>query len=159
RPGRAGTGRHLADLRPGPGPGPRRVRRADRAAGGRGMTIRPRRLVPYVFVGVLALATIAGLTTRPESPGAVPAADQVIVAGAVGLRWDDVDPLRTPNLWKLAAGGSIGALSVRSANSPTCAADGWLTLGAGNWAADRAGDRLHSGDSGPPGEYCPRLDV
>lgn len=123
------------------------------------MTVFLRRLAPYLFVGVVALATIAGLTTRPDSPGATPAAQRVIVAGAVGLRWDDVDPDRTPNLWRLAAGGSIGALSVRSANSPTCAADGWLTLGAGNWAADRAGDRLHSGDSGPPGEYCPRLDV
>ncbi|HLU33130.1 MAG TPA: hypothetical protein VKZ74_03800 [Natronosporangium sp.] len=123
------------------------------------MTASLRRLAPYLFVGVVALATIAGLTTRPDSPGATPAAERVIVAGAVGLRWDDVDPDRTPNLWRLAAGGSIGALSVRSANSPTCAADGWLTLGAGNWAADRAGDRLHSGDSGPPGEYCPRLDV
>lgn len=123
------------------------------------MTTRLRRLVPYLWVGVLALATVAGLTTRPDSPGTVPVADQVIVAGAVGLRWDDVDPVRTPNLWRLAAGGSIGALSVRSAHSPTCAADGWLTLGAGNWAADRAGERLHSADFGPPGEYCPRLDV
>src|SRR5690606_27230303 len=159
RAGGAGTGRHLAHPCPGPGAGPGRVRRADRATGGGGMTASLRRLAPYLFVGVVALATIAGLTTRPDSPGATPAAERVIVAGAVGLRWDDVDPDRTPNLWRLAAGGSIGALSVRSANSPTCAADGWLTLGAGNWAADRAGDRLHSGDSGPPGEYCPRLDV
>src|SRR5690606_41468168 len=58
-----------------------------------------------------------------------------------------------------AAGGSTGPLPVGSATSPTCADDVWLTLGAVNWAADGAGARLHSGDSGPPGEYCPRLDV
>lgn len=122
----------------------------------------PRRvslLVPLVFVTVLGAATVAGLVVRPAAGGTVPAAEQVIIAGAVGLRWDDVDPVHTPHLWRLAQDGAIGSLSVRSATSPTCAADGWLTLGAGNWAADRAGGRLLGGNTGPPDEPCPPLDV
>ena len=57
------------------------------------------------------------------------------MAGAAGLRWDDLDPQRTPNLWRQASRGSVGWLSVRSAHRTTCPADGWLTLGAGNYAA------------------------
>jgi hypothetical protein len=50
----------------------------------------------------------------------------------------------------MAERGSIGSLSVRSAHQPTCPVDGWLTLGAGNfagWAAGQVPDR------------CPDLDV
>lgn len=108
------------------------------------------RLGPYLLVAVVALATVAGLAAHPDDRGVEPAAEQVIVAGAVGLRWDDVDQQRTPHLWQLAETGSIGSLSVRSAHRPTCAADGWLTLGAGNWAA---------GTPGPASSTCPPLDV
>jgi hypothetical protein len=91
------------------------------------------------FLAVLvALVGILGLT---GGPAALPAAaepagpvDYVIIAGAAGLRWDDVNPVDTPTLWKLAEHGSVGALSVSSARTPTCPADGWLTLGAGNYA-------------------------
>lgn len=122
----------------------------------------PRRvswLLPFVLVGLLGAATAAGLVAQPEAHGEVPPAEPVIIAGAVGLRWDDVDPEQTPHLWRLAGRAAIGSLSVRSASEPTCAADGWLTLGAGNWAADRAGSRLLGGASGPPDEPCPPLDV
>src|SRR5690606_34435061 len=64
--------------------------------------------------------------------------------------WEDVDPQRTPHLWRLAEGGSIGSLSVRSANRPTCVADGRVTLGAGNWAA---------GSTKRPAGPCPPLEV
>ena len=50
-------------------------------------------------------------------------------------RWDDIDRQRTPTLWNEASKGSIGWLSVKSADRTTCPADGWLTLGAGNYAA------------------------
>ncbi|MEV8509615.1 hypothetical protein AB0368_32965 [Actinoplanes sp. NPDC051475] len=77
---------------------------------------------------------MAGLVVRPATGVPGDTADYVIVAGAAGLRWDDLDPQRTPALWQEATRGSIGWLSVRSAHHATCPADGWLTLGAGNYA-------------------------
>ncbi|GAB3959139.1 hypothetical protein GCM10027614_78040 [Micromonospora vulcania] len=59
----------------------------------------------------------------------------MVLAGIAGLRWEDVDPQSTPTLWRMAQDGSIGSLSVRSAHRPTCPVDGWLTLGAGSFAA------------------------
>ena len=94
-----------------------------------------RRWVPYALVVLAAVASLAGLAVRPEPPTRSPAVDYVVVAGAPGLRWDDLDPERTPALWREASAGSIGWLSVRSANRTTCPGDGWLTLGAGNYAA------------------------
>ncbi|HET6214188.1 MAG TPA: hypothetical protein VFE14_15090 [Micromonosporaceae bacterium] len=75
-----------------------------------------------------------GLLARPAASAPRPSVDYVIIAGAPGLRWDDVSPTGTPTLWALAQRGTIGALSVRSAHKPTCPADGWVTLGAGNYA-------------------------
>ncbi|UQU68520.1 hypothetical protein COUCH_14020 [Couchioplanes caeruleus] len=80
------------------------------------------------------MASLAGLAVRPGTGVPGDTADYVIVAGAAGLRWDDLDPERTPALWQEATRGSIGWLSVRSAHHATCPADGWLTLGAGNYA-------------------------
>ncbi|MCP2328642.1 hypothetical protein HDA40_007149 [Hamadaea flava] len=80
-------------------------------------------------------------------------ADYVIVAGVPGLRWEDLDATSTPTLWKLAEHGSIGSMSVRSAVTPTCPADGWTTLSAGNYA-------YRSLAANPPkvsGE-CPQLE-
>ncbi len=61
---------------------------------------------------------------------------RVVLVGAPGLRWDDVGP-QTPALTALAARGSTGALSVRSASPRTCPADGWVMAATGNRA--RAG--------------------
>ena len=106
--------------------------------------VRPARLpvarrvqtwVPGVLVVLVAAASLAGLAIRPATGAPQQTADYVIVAGAAGLRWDDVDPKRTPALWQEATTGSIGSLSVRSAQRVTCPADGWVTLGAGNYAA------------------------
>ncbi|WP_051367415.1 hypothetical protein [Hamadaea tsunoensis] len=88
---------------------------------------------------------------EPETPST--RADYVIVAGVPGLRWEDLSPAATPNLWHLAEQGSIGSLSVRSAVSPTCPGDGWTTLSAGNYA--------YRGLSGNPPKVtgpCPRGD-
>ena len=91
--------------------------------------------VPYALI-VLAVATsLAGLAVRPAKGAPQSTVDYVIVAGAAGLRWDDLDPRRTPALWQEASKGSIGWLSVRSAQRVTCPSDGWVTLGAGNYAA------------------------
>jgi hypothetical protein len=129
---------------------------------------RPRRwppggLLPYLIIAVLAGATIVGLAVRPPDAGAPRQADHVIIAGAAGLRWADLDPERTPHLWRLAGDGAIGSLSARSASRPTCPGDGWLTLGAGNWAADTgrpAGEsclplRVDVEPSGAAGAYLP----
>jgi hypothetical protein len=108
-----------------------------------------RRIAPYLLAVLAALAGVAALAPRPAtgaSPGRV---DYVVVAGAAGLRWDDLDPVRTPALWRAAQAGSIGWLSVRSAKRPTCPVDGWLTLGAGNYAAWN-GDRVTGA--------CPAVD-
>jgi hypothetical protein len=108
----------------------RRVRRPD-AAGRR----HGRAWVPYLLVVLAAAASLAGLAVRPATGAPQQPVDYVIIAGAAGLRWDDLDPVRTPALWQEASKGSIGWLSVRSAHRTTCPADGWLTLGAGNYAA------------------------
>ena len=91
-------------------------------------------VVPYLIAAAIALTSILGVVARPATGSPSERVSYVIVAGVAGLRWDDVNPTDTPNLWRLAREGSIGALSVRSAASPTCPADGWLTLGAGNYA-------------------------
>ncbi len=91
--------------------------------------------VPYVLVFLVAVASLAGFAIRPEHTAQRGSVDYVIVAGAAGLRWDDLDPQRTPALWQQANRGSIGWLSVRSAMRVTCPSDGWLTAGAGNYAA------------------------
>ncbi|MGW4941944.1 hypothetical protein ACWEOZ_10185 [Actinoplanes sp. NPDC004185] len=95
---------------------------------------RGRTWLPYLLIVLAAAASIAGLAVRPATGAPQDTADYVILAGAAGLRWEDLDPQRTPALWQEATRGSIGWLSVRSAHSTTCPADGWLTLGAGNYA-------------------------
>src|SRR6266516_1621786 len=93
-----------------------------------------RRFAPYLVAAAIALASTLGLVSQPATGAPNQHADYVIIAGAAGLRWDDVNPLDTPTLWRLAERGAIGALSVGSARTPTCPEDGWLTLGAGNFA-------------------------
>ncbi len=110
-----------------------RLRRVRPASVPRGQGVA--RWVPYLMVALIAVASLAGLAIRPASHTNPGSADYVIVAGAPGLRWDDLDPQRTPALWQEATRGSIGWLSVRSAMRVTCPSDGWLTLGAGNYAA------------------------
>ncbi|GIH11609.1 hypothetical protein Rhe02_96760 [Rhizocola hellebori] len=96
------------------------------------------RRVPALLI-TMVLVALASLLTGAQAQAARPpagssSAGYVIIAGVPGLRWDDVSPEVTPTLWKLAQRGSIGSLAVRSAHLPTCPADGWVTLGAGNFA-------------------------
>ncbi|WP_239166681.1 hypothetical protein [Actinoplanes italicus] len=91
--------------------------------------------VPYLLVVLVAAASLAVLALRPAERQRGGDADYVVIAAAAGLRWEDLDPKRTPALWQEATRGSAGWLSVRSAHSVTCPSDGWLTLGAGNYAA------------------------
>ncbi|MBM7493997.1 hypothetical protein JOD64_005219 [Micromonospora luteifusca] len=94
-----------------------------------------RRIAPALLTVLVVALGVTALAARP--PRGVPqrTADFVVLAGVAGLRWEDVDPQSTPTLWRMAQDGSIGSLSVRSAHRPTCPVDGWLTLGAGSFAA------------------------
>ncbi|MGY0230639.1 hypothetical protein [Longispora urticae] len=95
----------------------------------------PRPSGPLRRLALTVLAVVGVLVGVPSPAVAEPAeVEYAVVIGAAGLRWDDLNPTDTPTLWKLAEGGSIGALSARSARSLTCPLDGWLTLGAGNFA-------------------------
>ncbi|MGN9811497.1 hypothetical protein ACTMSW_19340 [Micromonospora sp. BQ11] len=109
-----------------------------------------RRLTPLLLTLVVVVLGVVALAARPDSGTPERSADFVVVAGVSGLRWDDVDPQTTPTLWRMASEGSIGSLSVRSAHRPTCPVDGWLTLGAGSFAA-WPGNRPSGG--------CPPTDV
>jgi hypothetical protein len=111
---------------------------------------RSGRGAPLLLAFVIAMAGLAALVPRPAATVPSQPADYVIIAGAAGLRWDDVNATDTPTMWRLAQSGAIGALSVRSARRVTCAGDGWLTLGAGNLARYTPG----SSDS-----TCPPLAV
>ena len=106
-----------------------RIRRPGLTAGGRAAW------APPLLVVLAVIASLGGLAIHPATMPAPPTVDYVIVAGAAGLRWEDLDPQRTPALWQEATRGSIGWLSVKSAQRVTCPDDGWLTLGAGNYAA------------------------
>ena len=99
-----------------------------------GRVLRPYRAIAAVVALaatlVAALELIGGGSGRPREA----LADYVIIAGAPGLRWDDLSPTATPVLWQLVGEATVGALAVQSAARLTCPADGWLTLGAGNAA-------------------------
>lgn len=101
-----------------------------------------RRLTPVLLTLLVVALGVTALAARPDNAGPERRADFVVLAGVAGLRWEDVDPRRTPTLWRMAERGSIGSLSVRSAHRPTCPVDGWLTLGAGNFAAWQSSNRV-----------------
>ncbi|MEU8059613.1 hypothetical protein AB0B77_26215 [Microbispora bryophytorum] len=93
---------------------------------------------------VLAVAALV-LPAAPASAAPASATRQaaavtgrVVVIGVPGLRWDDLDPRRTPALWGLAARGSSASLSTRTVPPEglpvTCPAAGWLTVSAGQRA-------------------------
>src|SRR2546430_5443188 len=102
--------------------------------------MRRRRPPDLVAAGAAGTSTL-GLVSGPATGAPGEHADYVIIAGAAGLRWDDVNPVDTPTMWQLAQNGAVGALSVSSARSPTCPEDGWLTLGAGNFALRNRKDK------------------
>ena len=83
------------------------------------------------FTGVAALAPAA--SARAEDDGV---AGPVVVLGATGLRWDDVDPQTTPALEGLRDSAGVAAVSIRNVRTTACPIDGWLALSAGRRAAD-----------------------
>jgi hypothetical protein len=101
----------------------------------------------------LVVATAIALVVAPPVGGGLPAsagtatsdsrdADEnvpLVVVGAPGLAWSDLDREDLPMLAVLAREGAVGSLTVRAVRTRACAVDGWLTLSAGRRAADRAG--------------------
>ena len=80
-------------------------------------------------------ATSATTDTTATSAAAGPGggagrARHVVIIGVSGLRWNQVTAAGTPELWRLAAGGSVGSLVDYAQQPLSCPADGWLTLNA-----------------------------
>ncbi|MEV5413426.1 hypothetical protein AB0K60_31910 [Thermopolyspora sp. NPDC052614] len=59
------------------------------------------------------------------------ASGRVALIGVPGLHWNDIDPVRTPNLWRLAGQSGLGTLSPRAVATTSCPYDAWLTVSAG----------------------------
>lgn len=110
------------------------------------------RVGAFLLAAAIAVAGTAALVIRPATGAPAHTVDYVLIAGVPGLRWEDVNERDTPTLWGMAERGSIGSLSVRSAHRPTCPTDGWLTLGAGNYAAWK-------GESGGPDCTQAKVDI
>src|SRR5699024_7740785 len=97
-----------------------------------GMTPRPlRQRALVLLMGVLAVVA----ASLPAPAKAETSAQPVVVIGAAGLSWEDIDPETTPALWSLAQDG-VGSLVVRSVRRSTCPLDGWLGLNTGERSAD-----------------------
>ncbi len=95
----------------------------------------------FVASGVALLTLIpVGRGDAAELPEAPP---PVVLIGASGLTWDDVDEERTPAVAAFTQAAAIGHLSVRSVYRVTCPTDAWLTIGAARRAA---ADREPKGD-------------
>ena len=103
-----------------------------------------RRLLVLLVVLAAAVGVPAATATATSTPATTPTADlaapdSVVLVGAAGLAWTDVDPAVTPVLAGLADDGATGSMTVRAVRSRSCAVDGWLTLSAGVRAADLPG--------------------
>ncbi len=97
------------------------------------------RLLPALGLALTVLAGVVALPTPAHSHQATAAPESpVVVVGTTGLRWDDVDPERTPNLWNLLERGSVADISIRNVRTAACPVDGWLALSAGRRAGDEA---------------------
>ncbi|WP_392542762.1 hypothetical protein [Oryzobacter telluris] len=101
------------------------------------------RLLPRLLASVAVLVALAGQGALPASAAAAPSAaaddGRLVVVGAPGLAWSDLEDADVPNLRALADEGAGASLTVRAVRSRSCAVDGWLTLSAGRRAADVAG--------------------
>jgi hypothetical protein len=90
-----------------------------------------------VLLLVAAALAVAAVASRAPDQPAVPVdldPGPVVLIGASGLRWSDLDPDTTPALWRLVGSSAVGSLSVRTVSSSTCPLDGWLSLSAGTKA-------------------------
>jgi hypothetical protein len=120
--------------------------------------------VALPLLGVLdSPARAAGTHPTPASASTLASAGaaqprHVVIVGISGLTWSSVTPAATPELWRLAAGGSVGSLVDYAQQPLACPADGWLTL---NSAARAQGPRpctqLPAVAAAGPGARIPAL--
>jgi hypothetical protein len=90
-------------------------------------------------LAVPLLAVLGSQARAAGTPQLAPAqASHVVIVGISGLTWTSVTQAATPNLWRLAAAGSVGSLVDYAQEPLACPADGWLTL---NSAARAQGPR------------------
>lgn len=110
-----------------------------------GLRRRHRTLIGMTGLAViLCLVTGSALLPPPARarPREGPVRTPIVVIGVAGLTWGDIRPGQTPRMWSLlSGGGAAGAATVPAAGVVGCAADGWLSLSAGQFAyAPRRGD-------------------
>lgn len=104
--------------------------------------VRGLALALFAALSVVLALTAAGASTPAlagPASAASPAGAPVVLVGAAGLAWTDVDEVNTPALHRLAAEGAVASMTVRGVRARSCAVDGWLTLSAGRRAADVPG--------------------
>lgn len=92
---------------------------------------------------VAALALVAGTlglaAAAPAATATAADAPPLVIVGAPGLAWSDLERDDLPALTALVEQGASGSLTVRAVRSRSCAIDGWLTLSAGRRAGDLSG--------------------
>jgi hypothetical protein len=90
----------------------------------------------------LAVGSVSSASSTDAAPtvGSKQAVGSLIFVGTGGLSWSDVSRRTTPTLWSLLRDGATADVSVRSVHANTCPVDGWLTVSAGEQAADSRGE-------------------
>lgn len=91
---------------------------------------------------VAALALVAatfGLALAPPANATASDTAPIVIVGAPGLAWSDLERDDLPALTAMLEQGASGSLTARAVRSRSCAIDGWLTLSAGRRAGDLPG--------------------
>jgi hypothetical protein len=89
-------------------------------------------MIVLVTVATMAAATWSGTRSAPSSVAPTARAEKVLLVGVPGLRWDDVGTGAMPALDRLAAGGAVAAMSVRTRSDTPTVGEGYASLGAGS---------------------------
>ncbi|GAA4396035.1 hypothetical protein GCM10023153_18620 [Ornithinibacter aureus] len=91
---------------------------------------------------VVALALVAatlGLALAPPANATASDTAPIVIVGAPGLAWSDLERDDLPALTAMVEQGASGSITARAVRSRSCAIDGWLTLSAGRRAGDLPG--------------------
>jgi len=108
-----------------------------------------RQLLTTAIAAVVLAAVVIGSAISTSTSAAHPeVSESIVLIGTGGLSWSDVSPATTPTLWSLLRDGATASLAVRSVHDNTCPVDGWLTLSAGDQAADTLGRGRGGGPDG-----------
>ena len=85
---------------------------------------------PLLGAPATASAATSSTSAAARRDGGAGGVRHVVIIGISGLRWNQVTAAGTPELWRLAGGGSVGSLVDYAQQPLSCPADGWLTLNA-----------------------------